>query len=963
MPRPDHVPACRAPTCEALEPRTLLSLAIEIDYSFDSNDFFADPARREVVEFAADWLGALLQDNLEAIIPGGPNSWTARFTHPGTGAPAEVDNPVIPEDTIRVYVGGRDLPGSSVGLGGAGGFSASGSSSFLSLVEGRGQPGAIGPDASRTDFGLWGGTISFDTATDWHVGVSASGLGSGQSDLLSIALHELVHVLGFNASTPSFANLIASSVFTGAQAQAVWNAPEFGLTGDTTGLMRWRRPSSLTQLSSVTDTPFQAITTTVRRTGDYDILSDQTNFGDAFDGVLLVYQNGFDAASPLTNLIAINNDYGGSLLPGAGPGYSGVEGLRLVAGRTYVFVVTGAADDQDGAHRLEIRRQPADLAVDGSHWVEGTFITGQEAAMDPTIGTGRRKLLTALDLAALDDIGWEISGATWPGVGAPASLVSATGVGATALRSVSPTSPGLHRFTTLRGGFIEVAATASAPVSLRLWDSAGRLVGQSEGVQTRASVVASGPSQQYTVEVIAAGAADYELAIATTPDGFALWFPEGFASRSVNETVWITNPGDEPVMFTLTMRYEEAELLRAQDTLADGRLLAPGERIGIEVSRDGVLARDVVTGQQILVERPYALVMMATGHIAASLERSDVFGGERISTSEDFVTSASRTWTFARAEKRPDEVFDFLVYYNPNPHEAIVTITALTSGGPVEIVHRVGAQRRFGLNLNDTALLPVEAFGMVVTSRPLLSADESSHVGIVAALSHFDARAGGAGWVALGQADGPTTAGVFPGAFTGPGLGARALILNTTAASATVELRSGSGAVEIVNVAPFASVVRDAPTGAGLSYSFTAGEGVVQLVQVGFGEAASGGPVTEASRNHFFAAASLDRGGASVTSVGLIGLFNPAGGAAADVEIRFSFGSGLEVTTSVSVGAGAFGFVPLHELGGLLSTSGPFSVTLRSSIPVAATLTVFDALAPVGWMTAGRLDGVLEPII
>ena len=957
MPQPDH-----APTCQALEARTLLSVAIEIDYGYDTGGFFSDPARREVVEFAADSIGALLQDNLEAIIPGGANQWTARFIHPGTGVEAEIDNPVIPEDTIRVFVGGRDLPGSSVGIGGAGGYSASGSSSFLALVEGRGQPGAIGPDADRTDFGLWGGTIAFDTETDWFAGVSASGLGSGQSDLLSVTLHELSHVLGFNAGTPSFANLVASSVFTGARAQEVWNAAEFGLTGDTTDMARWRRPQSLTQLSSVTSTPFQAITTTVSRTGDYDILSDQTNFGDAFDGVLLVYQNGFDPAAPLTNLIAINNDYGGSLLPGAGPGYSGVEDVRLVAGRAYVLVVTGAADAEDGAHRLEIRRQPTDLAVNGGHWVEGTFSSGQEAAMDPTIGSGRRKLLTRLDLAALDDIGWEIAGPQWPGVGAATSLAPASGEGAVATRSVSPTSPGLHRFTTAAGGFIEVAATASAPVSLRLWDSAGRLVGESEAAQARASVIASGPSQQYTVEVITSGAAEYELAIATTPDGFALWFPEGFASRSINETVWVTNPGDEAVMFTLTMQYEEGELLRAQDTLADGRLLAPGERIAIEISRDGALARDIVTGQQILVEQPYALVMTATGHIAASLERSDVFGGERISTSEDFISSASRTWTFARAEKRPGDVFDFVVYYNPNPHEAIVTITALTSSGPVEIVQAVGARRRFGLNLNDTALLPTEAFGVVVTSRPLLSADESSHVGIVAALSHFDARAGGTGWVALGQADGPTTAGAFPGAITGPGIGAQALILNTTAASATVELRSGSGTVETVNVAPFASVVRDAPAGTGLSYSFAAGEGVVQLVQVGFGESASGGPVVEASRNHFFAGASLDGDGASLTSVGLIGLFNPARGAAADVEIRFSFGSGVEVTANASVGAGAFSFVPLHEVGGLLSASGPFSVTLRSSIPLAATLTVFDALAPVGWMTAGRLDGVLEPI-
>ncbi|MEM9414859.1 MAG: matrixin family metalloprotease [Planctomycetota bacterium] len=51
---------------------------------------------------------------------------------------------------------------------------------------------------------------------------------------------------------------------------------------------------------------------------------------------------------------------------------------------------------------------------DGAHWAEGTMSnvfgtsTPQEAAMDPNITTGTRKLFTDLDVAALDDIGWSI---------------------------------------------------------------------------------------------------------------------------------------------------------------------------------------------------------------------------------------------------------------------------------------------------------------------------------------------------------------------------------------------------------------------------------------------------------------------------------------------------------------------------------------------------------------------------
>lgn len=42
------------------------------------------------------------------------------------------------------------------------------------------------------------------------------------------------------------------------------------------------------------------------------------------------------------------------------------------------------------------------------HWAEGTTDGGDEVAMDPTLLMGTRKLLTDLDFAGLDDIGWDI---------------------------------------------------------------------------------------------------------------------------------------------------------------------------------------------------------------------------------------------------------------------------------------------------------------------------------------------------------------------------------------------------------------------------------------------------------------------------------------------------------------------------------------------------------------------------
>jgi len=48
------------------------------------------------------------------------------------------------------------------------------------------------------------------------------------------------------------------------------------------------------------------------------------------------------------------------------------------------------------------------LSPEQGHWVEGTQSNGQEALMDPTINnTGIRKLVTPLDIAGLQDIGWQ----------------------------------------------------------------------------------------------------------------------------------------------------------------------------------------------------------------------------------------------------------------------------------------------------------------------------------------------------------------------------------------------------------------------------------------------------------------------------------------------------------------------------------------------------------------------------
>jgi hypothetical protein len=182
------------------------------DYSFDTNGFFNDPARRTALETAGQMLTSRFTDTLTGITPGGSNAWMALFIHPGTGADQLVNNLVVPQNTILVYAGGRAMAG-SLGRGGPGGFQGlTGSQQFVTTVIARGQTGALA--STPTDFGPWGGAISFNTGTNWNFSVGSPPT-INQFDFLSVAIHELGHLLGFGLAE-SFDRLINASLrFTG----------------------------------------------------------------------------------------------------------------------------------------------------------------------------------------------------------------------------------------------------------------------------------------------------------------------------------------------------------------------------------------------------------------------------------------------------------------------------------------------------------------------------------------------------------------------------------------------------------------------------------------------------------------------------------------------------------------------------------------------------------------------------
>ncbi|QNN21514.1 PEP-CTERM sorting domain-containing protein [Planctomycetales bacterium ZRK34] len=235
------------------------AIDLVFDYSLDTYEFSDGtvgffnkfPEAKADLELAGR-VFERFQDNLAAIEPSstadpidvdpftGPyDVWAALISHPGTGqSNYRIAGLTIAEDTVVVYAGGRNLGGSTLGVGGGGGYSTFVGTEFETTLKTRGQ-GTIdevtGVDA--VEIAPWGGSISFDTVDGsgaerlWNFGAAPTSADVDKSDFLSVAIHELAHLMGFSFSTPSFANQVSGGQFTGAAAE-YYNDGPVALAGD-----------------------------------------------------------------------------------------------------------------------------------------------------------------------------------------------------------------------------------------------------------------------------------------------------------------------------------------------------------------------------------------------------------------------------------------------------------------------------------------------------------------------------------------------------------------------------------------------------------------------------------------------------------------------------------------------------------------------------------------------------------
>ncbi len=205
-----------------------LGLSIAFDYRFDDARFLTSSARRGVLEAAARQWGYLLGDDFGAI-PAGTSIRTRDPELPDETGQTFASSQAI--DDVLIFVGCADLDG-------PGGVTArSNSAAAIEAVTDPALREQLRDRYQGRDFEPWTGWISFDCQEAWFFDTTPEtdgDLPTTQLDFLSVAMHEIGHVLGFGTAV-AFRDHIAANAFTGPAAMAVHG----GVVPTTEGGVHW----------------------------------------------------------------------------------------------------------------------------------------------------------------------------------------------------------------------------------------------------------------------------------------------------------------------------------------------------------------------------------------------------------------------------------------------------------------------------------------------------------------------------------------------------------------------------------------------------------------------------------------------------------------------------------------------------------------------------------------------------
>lgn len=454
---------------------------------------------------------------------------------------------------------------------------------------------------------------------------------------------------------------------------------------------------------------------------------------------------------------------------------------------------------------------------------------------------------------------------------------------------------------------------------------------------------------------------------------YRVYYPEGYANSRASTFLPIVNGNSEAIRVVVIARYEGTA---AFDVLFDSATDTSGGEIGAN-KRDGItlttpslfsqgtadrVFSEIVNADTmerrngVLKNTPYAIEVRASAPVGAILSHYD-FG---ISTGDSFTSELSDVWLLGEGNKGAG-INDFVVFYNPNPFNVKVSLTAYRqgSGAPVTIEQEVEGFRRGGWAINN---IPQFANGR-------LSFKLDAEAPISAALTHFDTNTNSGYGTIASPGSGSTSGGTGEGEL-GVGSSSETIaVVNTNASTAnitfTFAFASGSsfrhqisvagnrrGGFNVANLIGF-------PVGQPYAVTYTSNLPVgVNISSQTRGEATGSLVSTRASTQWLFAEGFRPVAGNAVTEY--LRLYNPSADETT-VEITVNFNNGefevfrrpLPARSGVNLNIFDFITGTRRTVGTVPGVGSFYGLKVQSAIPIVAFAGHFDEFFGGGFGTLG----------
>ncbi len=668
---------------------------------------------------------------------------------------------------------------------------------------------------------------------------------------------------------------------------------------------------------------------TSRQTGLWSVtVQPYTSSGSAFVPLVRIYDSSFNLLQTFTGTLA---------------GQQATIQLPNLANGTSVFVLVSA--------------------VSGGSI---TAVTGQfsVAVTGPTPGSGQGPGGT--DPAIID-------------FNAPTviSLNPRTGEGQAAGSIEVPTARDLFRFRTERfvgtaQAFVQVVTPNGSlldatvrvlrnPNELSVSEAAFDADGL-PGVQANVAFLATGDTDYWiVVDGVDSSIGTYSVRVSTKPVNYRLFYPEGFTTDRTRETIAVSNPGNSTANFSVNIWYETGDLLLSLPL--DSVAANSTKRIDLASAAAGHIAG-------LRTDTPYSIEIVSDQPLSATLAHYDFNGG----VGDPFTSTLSPTWNFARVERTPGNVLDFIVFYNPASFDVDVTLTAYQAGrSPVTVTQRWGALRRGGWAINDIPQFPSGVFSVALTARAADSANDPAFEGVVASLSHYNLVTGSA-FGAFG--DQSSTVQAVPSFTQGSDTDSEIVVFNPGSTTATVQI---TGSYLRVNLTPFSRTIDVQPRSQvvlkgsdlglvqnqpiGLRFASTSAVSVLAS-QSQKGDADATTSASQAGTRFLFGDGRIDTAKAGLENFEVLNFYNPTN-ITSSISVRLLFADGSTTTISVALGAGRFAELRLHERPEVIrDRSGVFAfgVDASSANPFVMSYLHYDLSQGGGWTTDGEPFGLVNPL-